>query len=105
MSSRKEWAREEGVKTLASTAGAFALAMLGSDSSLMRVSRRNTDLQVITLSLLLDTALSIAAAIDENILEDMQALPVEIQAMIRRDLDKIAEKTTQPPPKDSNEQH
>jgi hypothetical protein len=29
----------------------------------------------------------------------MQALPVELQAMIRKDLDKIAEKTTQPPPR------
>jgi hypothetical protein len=51
--------------------------------------------------LLLDAAVAVASAIDDNILEDLQALPVDDQNKIKSRLGKIAEKTTQPPPKNS----
>lgn len=54
---------------------------------------------------LLDAAVAVASAIDDNILVDLQALPVDDQNKIKSRLNKIAEKTTQPPPKNSNEQH
>ncbi len=57
------------------------------------------DRPVQALLMLLDAAVAVASAIDDNILEDLQALPVDDQNKIKSRLDKIAEKTTQPPPK------
>jgi hypothetical protein len=69
-------------------------------SQLPPSSDRN-DRPVQSLLLLLDAAVAVASAIDDNILEDLQALPVDDQNKIKSRLDKIAEKTTQPPPKHS----
>jgi hypothetical protein len=60
---------------------------------------RRNDRPVRALLFLLDAAVAVASAIDDNILEDLQALPVNNQNKIKSRLDKIAEKTTQPPPK------
>ena len=64
------------------------------------------------LLLLLDASVAVAGAVDDNILEDLQALPVNVQVAIKDKLgeiqgklNKIAEKTTQPLPKNYNEQH
>jgi hypothetical protein len=54
------------------------------------------DRPVQALLILLDAAVAVASAIDDNILEGLQALPVDDQNKIKSRLDKIAEKTTQP---------
>jgi hypothetical protein len=73
-------------------------------SQLPPSSDRN-DRPVQSLLLLLNAAVAVASAIDDNILEGLQALPVDDQKKIKDKLNRIAEKTTQPPPKNSNEQH
>jgi hypothetical protein len=65
---------------------------------------RRNDRPVRALLFLLDAAEAVASAIDDNILEGLQPLPVDDQGKIKGKLNKIAEKTTQPQPKDSNEQ-
>jgi hypothetical protein len=73
--------------------------------SQLPLSRNRNDRPVQALLMLLDAAVAVASAIDDNILEDLEALPVDDQKKIKDKLNKIAEKTTQPPPKNSNEQH
>jgi hypothetical protein len=62
---------------------------------------RRNDRPVRALLFLLDAAEAVASAIDDNILEGLQFLPVDDQNKIKSRLDKITEKTTQPPPKNS----
>jgi hypothetical protein len=73
--------------------------------SRLPLNRDRNNRPVRSLLLLLDAAEAVASAIDDNILEDLQPLPVDDQGKIKGKLNKIAEKTTQPSPKDSNEQH
>ena len=73
--------------------------------SQLPLSFERNDRPVQALLMLLDAAVAVASAIDDNILEGLQFLPVDDQNKIKSRLDKIAEKTTQPPPKNSNEQH
>ena len=94
---------EEGVTTLVSTAAAFSVASFPGKPSFASASERNA-FQAVNLIILLDAALAIAAAIEDNVLEALEALPREAQEAIQAKLSKIAEKTTQPLPQDSNEQ-
>jgi hypothetical protein len=67
--------------------------------SQLPLSRDRNDRPVQALLMLLNAAVAVASAIDDNILEDLEALPVDDQNKIKSRLDKIAEKTTQPLPR------